>query len=36
VVGAALKDAGIRRFTEGKTVRKMIYVPNRLLNLVVA
>jgi len=35
VVGAALGDAGIRRFTEGKTVRKRIYVPNRLLNLVV-
>ena len=35
VVGAALADAGIRRFTEGKAVRKRIYVPNRLLNLMV-
>src|SRR5262245_17166126 len=35
VVGAALGDAGIRRFTEGKAVRKRIYVTNRLLNLVV-
>jgi len=34
VVGAALGDAGIRRFTEGKAVRKRIYVANRLLNLV--
>jgi leucyl-tRNA synthetase len=36
VVGAALADAGIRRFTEGKAVRKRIYVANRLLNLVVS
>ena len=35
VVGAALADPGIRRFTEGKAVRKRIYVSNRLLNLVV-
>jgi leucyl-tRNA synthetase len=35
VVGAALGDAGIRKFTEGKAVRKRIYVANRLLNLVV-
>jgi leucyl-tRNA synthetase len=35
VVGAALGDPGIRRFTEGKAVRKRIYVGNRLLNLVV-
>ena len=35
VVGAALGDVGIRRFTEGKAVRKRIYVANRLLNLVV-
>jgi hypothetical protein len=25
----------VRRFTEGKEVRKVVYVPNRLLNLVV-
>jgi len=35
VVQAALRDAGVRRFTEGKEVRKVVYVPNRLLNLVV-
>jgi leucyl-tRNA synthetase len=35
VVGAALGDAGIRKFTEGKAVRKRIYVSNRLLKLVV-
>lgn len=27
--------AAVRRFTEGKEVRKVVYVPNRLLNLVV-
>ncbi|HEX7337517.1 MAG TPA: leucine--tRNA ligase [Gemmatimonadales bacterium] len=35
VVAAAQQDAGVRRFTEGKEVRKVVYVPNRLLNLVV-
>ena len=35
VVAAALRDAAVRRFTEGKEVRKVVYVPNRLLNLVV-
>ncbi|MGH7510255.1 MAG: leucine--tRNA ligase [Gemmatimonadales bacterium] len=35
VVAAALKDSAVRRFTEGKEVRKVVYVPNRLLNLVV-
>ena len=35
VIAAALKDAAVQRFTEGKEVRKRIYVPNRLLNLVV-
>jgi leucyl-tRNA synthetase len=36
VVAAAGQDAPVRRFTEGKHVRKVVYVPNRLLNLVVA
>jgi leucyl-tRNA synthetase len=36
VVGAALADPGIRKFTEGRTVRKRIYVVNRLLNMVVS
>jgi leucyl-tRNA synthetase len=35
VVAAALRDAGVRRFVEGKGVRKRVYVANRLLNLVV-
>jgi leucyl-tRNA synthetase len=35
VVAAALRDAGVGRFMEGKGVRKRIYVANRLLNLVV-
>jgi leucyl-tRNA synthetase len=35
VVAAAQQDAAVRRFTEGKEVRKVVYVPNRLLNLVV-
>jgi leucyl-tRNA synthetase len=35
VVAAALKDPAVRRFTGGKEIRKVVYVPNRLLNLVV-
>jgi leucyl-tRNA synthetase len=35
VVAAAQEDAAVRRFTEGKELRKVVYVPNRLLNLVV-
>ncbi|MCI0658825.1 MAG: class I tRNA ligase family protein, partial [Acidobacteria bacterium] len=35
VVEAALRDAVVGRFVEGKGVRKRIYVANRLLNLVV-
>jgi len=35
VVAVAQQDAAVRRFTEGKEVRKVVYVPNRLLNLVV-
>jgi leucyl-tRNA synthetase len=34
VVAAAQRDAAVRRFTEGKEVRKVVYVANRLLNLV--
>ena len=30
-----LREAGVQRFVEGKTIRKRIHVPNRLLNLVV-
>ena len=35
VVAAALRDPAVRRFTEGKEVRKVVYVVNRLLSLVV-
>jgi leucyl-tRNA synthetase len=35
VVAAAMRDAAVQRFVQGKTVRKRIYVANRLLNLVV-
>ncbi|HYF54266.1 MAG TPA: class I tRNA ligase family protein, partial [Salinarimonas sp.] len=35
VLAAAQEDAAVRRFTQGKQVRKVVYVPNRLLNLVV-
>ncbi|MEO7476063.1 MAG: hypothetical protein ABIY46_12090, partial [Gemmatimonadales bacterium] len=35
VVAAARGDAAVRRFTEGKEVRKVVYVANRLVNLVV-
>jgi leucyl-tRNA synthetase len=35
VVAAARGEEAVRRFTEGKEVRKVVYVPNRLLNLVV-
>jgi leucyl-tRNA synthetase len=34
-VRAALVDEAVRRFTDGKTLRKRIYVPKRLVNLVV-
>jgi hypothetical protein len=36
VVVAAPEDAAVPRFTEGKEVRKVVHVPNRLLNLVVS
>jgi leucyl-tRNA synthetase len=35
VVAAAQQDASVRRFTEGRQVLKVVYVPNRLLNLVI-
>lgn len=33
---AALEDANVQRFTDGKAPRKTIFVPDRLLNLVVS
>ena len=35
VLKAATADATTRRFIEGKETRKVIYVPNRLINIVV-
>jgi leucyl-tRNA synthetase len=35
VLPAALADDGVKRFTEGKAIRKVVYVPNRLINIVV-
>jgi leucyl-tRNA synthetase len=35
VVAKALADEGVKRFVDGQTVRKVIYVPDRLVNLVV-
>jgi leucyl-tRNA synthetase len=32
---AALADENVQKFTEGKEVRKMVFVPDRLINLVV-
>jgi len=32
---AALEDAKVRKFTEGKTVAQVIHVPGRLVNIVV-
>ncbi len=33
---AALSEANVQRFIEGKQVRKIIVVPGRLINVVVA
>ena len=33
---AALSDENVRRFINGGSVRKVVFVPDRLLNLVVA
>ncbi|MFO0655677.1 MAG: class I tRNA ligase family protein, partial [Polyangia bacterium] len=33
---AALSDPGVKQFTDGKSIKKSIYVKGRLLNLVVA
>jgi len=35
VVALALADESVKKFVDGKSVRKTIYVPDRLLNLVV-
>jgi len=35
VLAQALADESVRRFVDGKPVKKTIYVPDRLLNLVV-
>jgi leucyl-tRNA synthetase len=33
---AALADPGVHKFTAGKEIKKVIYVPNRLINIVLA
>jgi leucyl-tRNA synthetase len=35
VVAAALADANVQKFVEGKPIRKAIYVPGKLANIVV-
>jgi leucyl-tRNA synthetase len=30
----AQEDANVRKFTDGKTIRKIIVVPNKLVNIV--
>ncbi len=35
VVAKALVDEGVRRFVDGHTVRKVVYIPDRLVNFVV-
>jgi leucyl-tRNA synthetase len=35
VVDRALADPAVRRFLDGKPIRKVVYVPDRLVNLVV-
>ncbi|MEX2481099.1 MAG: class I tRNA ligase family protein, partial [Gammaproteobacteria bacterium] len=32
---AAQKDANVQRFTDGKTIRKIVVVPGKLVNIVV-
>ena len=36
VAAAARADDALKRFLDGKAVRKVVYVPNRLLNFVLA
>jgi len=35
VVGLAMQDASVRKFVDGKPLRKTVYVQDRLLSLVV-
>ena len=35
IEAAALADERVQRFTDGKPIRKVIVVPNRLINIVV-
>lgn len=36
IMEQALSEAGVKKFTDGMTIRKQIYVPNKLVNLVVS
>ena len=35
IINTALQDENVMRFIEGKTVRKTIYVPNKIVNIVI-
>jgi len=35
VKALALDDAGVKKFVDGKTIRKVVYVKNKLVNVVV-
>jgi len=35
VEAQALEDENVKRFIDGKPIRKVIYVPNKLLNIVI-
>jgi leucyl-tRNA synthetase len=35
VVALAMQDESVKKFVDGKPVRKTIYVPDRVLNLVI-
>ncbi|MCU0575533.1 MAG: leucine--tRNA ligase [Desulfobacterota bacterium] len=36
VEGKALEDANVKRFLEGTSIRKVIYVPNKIINFIVS
>jgi leucyl-tRNA synthetase len=34
IEGMALADANVKRFTDGATIKKVIYVPNKIINII--
>jgi leucyl-tRNA synthetase len=36
VESTAFSDGNVKRFIEGQSVRKVIYVPNKIINIIVA